>query len=278
LGIFGIYDVDIVASTSEGLTIDLQCFDRSRRLAENEWADPYQVTGGIDFADAIEELITNRMQLLRFARFRFQPTGHLTGPNFIYGADQGGDPNQDVLRMAGSIGYDVTPSPLDGVWELKPIVRKTDPIVDTFAPGEAKLLKVSKRWTREDTYSVVVVEGERTGETPVQSIARDDDPDSPTYYKGIFGPKTFRAPPSEFITTQAQCDAAAEAWLKRKSGASELVSFDSVVNPLLDAGDVVIVRNEAAKVGARYLAESFTIPLSPEDSMTASCRKRRVTA
>ncbi|MCA1824449.1 MAG: hypothetical protein LC640_09360, partial [Frankia sp.] len=79
---------------------------------------------------------------------------------------------------------------------------------------------------------------------------------------------------SPLITTTSQAQAAATALLQKSLGLTEQVRFDAIVNAAHDAGDVVAIRRGRAAIDARYVLESFTLPMTHAGALSAVTRKR----
>jgi hypothetical protein len=111
---------------------------------------------------------------------------------------------------------------------------------------------------------------------PVWGIATDDDPNSPTLYGGPYGqiPKFYS---SGHISTQSQANKVASKQLAAHLGATRIISFDSVPNPALDAGDSVSVVYPDGH-SELHIIDALQIPLSPAGVMTAETRALTWTA
>jgi hypothetical protein len=126
-------------------------------------------------------------------------------------------------------------------------IRKvTDPTTDPVAlivTTDREIVEQSTGYTRDQVYNAVVARGEQTTDTaPVQAIAYDTDPASPTRWDGPFGrrPVFYSSP---LLTTVAQCQAAALSQLQGLlRGRDRLVTIMAIPNPALEPGDVVTAR------------------------------------
>jgi hypothetical protein len=270
LGVFRIAAAE-VAATPAGVAVELSGYDRSRKITRARWTAPYTISSGATYSAALKALLLSRDPA---ATFDFvEATG--TTPALLFGADRDNDPWADAQKLAEAAGCELYVGPT-GAYTLRTIPDPgTAPIVWDYREGvDATILAVSKSLDDEQTYNGVIVSGE-TPElgAPVTAAAWDDDPTSPTYRFGPFGqvPEFFT---SSLITSQAQATATAEALLRRKLGAVEDVRFDAIPNPAHEAGDVVRVLVDAARVDGRYVLESFSVPLGP-GTMTITTRKRR---
>jgi hypothetical protein len=121
---------------------------------------------------------------------------------------------------------------------------------------------------------MVVARGDATGELPpVQGIAYDSDPTSPTYWYGPFGqiPRFYS---SSFITTTDQASAAASALLVQATGLPYTVSFESVPNPALEGYDVIALEFSDSENFENHILDRITYALTPDGAMAADTRKQ----
>lgn len=119
----------------------------------------------------------------------------------------------------------------------------TDPATDPVAvivTTDREVTETSTGYTRDGVYNAVVARGEQTSDTsPLQAVAYDTDPASPTRWDGPFGRKpTFYSSP--LLTTMAQCQEAAATQLRGIiRGRDRLVTIKAIPNPALEPGDVI---------------------------------------
>lgn len=277
LGVFGIGEVKVVDSGA-GVRLEVQGMDRSRKVSRNRWEQAYALPAGTNYGTAIQDVIESR---LPGTTYSFVTTTRTT-PLLVLGEERENDPWKDATEMAQAIGCDLFFDP-DGVCVLRPVPDETTAGVSfDYAEGVGGVLLGGERLlTDERTYNAVVVTGEGSGlDAPVREVVYDDDPASPTYVGSPPGSSDFGLVPrfltSALITTSAQALEAGQAVLRRSLGVVEDVRFSAVVNPAHEAGDVVRVRRRAMKVDARYVLESFTVPLDVSSALTATTKKRAV--
>lgn len=274
LGVFGISETQ-VADTPGGLTITLTGYDRSKRVQRNRWTQPYTVAAGTNYADAIAAVLESRAP---GGTYNFAPTSRVT-PLLVFGLERDNDPWKDASSMAAAIGMELF-FDAAGVRVLRPVPNLlTSPVADTYAPGEAKLLGVTRKLTAEAAYNGAVVTGEAADTAaPVRAEAWDRDPTSATYAGDPIGSSPFGARPyfltSAFITTQAQAQDVADALLRSITYGAESLTFPAVVNPAHEPGDVVAVRRAASRVDGRYVLEQLTIPLTAGEQLQATARSK----
>lgn len=276
LGVFGMHVVDIT-STAGGLQISLELYDRARRLEANRLISPYIIAAGTLYTDAIQALIASRFPGLTY-NFAASPR---TTPAMVL--PEQGDPWKLAREMARSIGMELYFDG-NGVCVLRPVPQATaNAVQEIYSPTEAKLLGVSKRFTREGIVNHVVAMGEgTTNAVAYRGEASDLDSASPTYV-GNFGlgyiPQWF---PSPFFTSDEQCKVAASAELRRKIGRAENVSVTALVNPAHEPGDVIQLehvrswrRHVKTIVDALAVIDTMTIPLTANGAMPMTARRQQ---
>ncbi|GAB3372580.1 DUF5047 domain-containing protein [Amycolatopsis echigonensis] len=162
-----------------------------------------------------------------------------------------------------------------GVYTVRPVpdVTTSAPVWTVNAGRNGVLVSQQREISRDSVYNVVVARGEPVGELPpVQGIAYDNNPASPTYALGPFGVvPTYYS--SSFMTTVAQCEGAARAQLAKATGLPYSVSLGSVPNPALEGWDVVTVDNGRDQPETHVL-DRITYGLTPDSSMGMDTRKQ----
>jgi hypothetical protein len=115
-------------------------------------------------------------------------------------------------------------------------------------PGGVKVSEAASE-TASGVNNIIVATGDGTdGTAPVGPvIAYDDDPTSPTYWRGPFGarPRFYSSP---LLTTAAAAGAAARSVLADSLGIVRSLSFESLPHPGLEPGDVVGVAREGGRL------------------------------
>jgi hypothetical protein len=116
--------------------------------------------------------------------------------------------------------------------------------------------------TRDGVCNVVIATGEASGDlAPVQGIAYDLDPNSPTCFGGPFGsvPMFYSSP---LLTTQAMAEAAAKTLLNSsRRGREREIVFSIIPNFLLELDDPVLVVLPDRTIAGRIV--KMTLPLTP---------------
>lgn len=172
---------------------------------------------------------------------------------------------RDLVTSLGKVAY----------WRYDGVLRVETPpaIGDTpswiVASGkDGVLVKLSRSITRVGIYNVVVSSGEATDTTPpVWAAVADLNPQSPTYYRGRFGPVP-RFYSSPFLTTTDQCRLSSSVLLRKSLGLPYSVSAEAIPNPALEPDDLIRIDRE------RHLADVVTIPLDPVTPIRIETRKQ----
>lgn len=168
------------------------------------------------------------------------------------------------------------------------LVIKDAPSVDSAAVysvnygAHGVLVDLNRKLTRKGVFNAVVATGEAADTTtPSRAVAFDNNPSSPTYYSGRFGPVP-RFYSSPFLTTNAQCLSAATALLERSLGLPYSVNFAAVPNPALEPYDVVNIKYPTTSGSHRHettethIIDQITIPLNAVNPITAATREQSV--
>jgi hypothetical protein len=181
---------------------------------------------------------------------------------------------RDLLTSVASVGY------FDhrGVFVVKPAPTASGAAVfDIDAGTNGVLIRMSRALTREGVYNAVVATGE-AGDTaaPARAVVANLDPNSPTYYRGRFGPvPMFYSSP--FLTTNAQALASATALLRKQLGLPYQVDLEAVPNPALEPGDVVRARyprrsRSRSLLTEKHVLDEVTIPLDATSPVVLKTR------
>lgn len=270
LGVFVIVNVEI-QETGTGATVSVSGADRSLRISRAKWTEPYAIR-----STSTETAITNLLSDRWFdVETSFSTTGVTVG-KATFGTEANSDPWADALKLAQSAGHDLYFDG-NGIAVLEPTrdYESTSPDEVYLQDDEAMVLGLTRSLNADDTYNGVIATGEGTDLPDVyRGEAWDDDPDSPTYRYGAFGlvPRFYS---SSLFASSAQAQAGAEAMLAKGKGLTEQINWTQITDPSLDAGDVVVVVNENAKVNRTLVLDRLTIPLNPIQPMNAVARAIR---
>lgn len=150
-----------------------------------------------------------------------------------------------------------------------------DPMVAVFnvdAGRDGVLVTLARSLNRDGAYNAVVATGEAPDDKdPPRAVARDMNPDSPTYWNGPFG-KVPRFYTSPFVTTQGQAITAAQQMLRRVLGIPYNVDFSAVPNPALEPNDPI--RINYAGGSELHILDKLTVPLSAEAPLAGTTRQQ----
>lgn len=265
-----------VNDTPSGLTIDVDAYDRARRVQRSQWVNPYVIGAGTNFGTAVQDIVRNRYPLLTEGDFLFTPTSYTT-PKLVFGLDNSRDPWKAAQDMAASVGFELFFDAM-GVCTFQPIPDYGSQVpVFTYAEGEeAIILGVQRSTVDEETYSHWIVSGTSSSNTgvPPRGEAKDTNPESPTYYLGDFGdvPNFWSSP---YVVSVAQATTIATALLNTTLGSMEEVNFPAIVNPAHEAGDVVAIVRKRARIDDVYVMENFSIPLDVGGIMSVKTKRKR---
>ena len=261
-GTFGIQDaeVDYIAGG-----IKVSGIDRGRRVTDDRF--PFART--LDQSSVTATLRQLLIESTPWANVGVsglsdQATGTLT-----WGQDREGA----CKDLAASLGGECFTEPY-GDFIVAPVPDVASPTVWTVRAGDGgALVAPSRKLSRQGVYNAVVVTSSSTDAAEVSSsqiigpngvlrtAIADDDPYSPTWRDGPFGQVvTYYSSP--FIKSQDQADSAGHAILRNQLGLSRSVSFESAVNPALEAGDVIAVDYGDGLV-ERHILDRIVMPLGP---------------
>jgi hypothetical protein len=271
LGVFVITDVSI-SDTNDGVSIEVSGEDRSLIVSRNKWTSPYQLVSGT-LESSITALLLNRYP----EAVTSFPTTNVTINQVILGAENDNDPWKDAVEICELVGFDLF-FDATGIVTMKqfPTLDGTSPIA-TFVEGEGTTVtSLNRSISTKETYNGVIyyVEGSNVS-TPIRVEVWDEDSGSPTYRYGKFGQvPTFVS--TNLLSTSAAAITAASLLLNTYIGAQETINWEGLVNPALDVQDIVYVKSIGAKVDRIVILDNLSIPLSPNETMSAAARTVRL--
>lgn len=176
--------------------------------------------------------------------------------------DVEGDPwaaCQEIAAAAGAECY----TNADGVFVIAtlPDLLATPPAWEVAAGAGGVYVSGRRAMTSDRVYNGVLARGENTeaNTAPVQYLATDADPDSPTYWSGPYGRRPMFYSSSTLTTVNA-CAQAANLKLAAAKAPNASGDFSSLPNPALECGDIIRVIHPD---GTRELhqVQSFAVPL-----------------
>ena len=267
IGVFRVEDPKIAIDRNGAITT-FEGYDRFHLLQQLRLPAPYTIPHLTPLDQAIANLIGSRYPSLPI---QFDSTSYkVQGTTF----EEQTDPLEKAIDMAKSGGMDLYVD-VNGAARLTPVVDIDSSKVDITFGTEARILKSDQGTSARNTYNHAIAIGEHPSlATPLRSEAFDDNPTSLTYYLGDFldRPTWIR---SQFISSQAQCDAAAKALLLRSSGRIQQIGVTGIPDPALDANDVLRLYQSDYGVDVIASVESFTMQLFGGD-MPITTRERKV--
>lgn len=269
----GVFSTDQAEqSKSKTATVKWSGSDRSKKIARNRFLDPYQITAGTTLAIAGTALIKSR---LNNAVCDFSNVSETIGAQIVFDAGSESNPWKSARQLFSDHGYDLR---FDGLGTARAVPipdPATQAAVFDFGAGEtAMVLDGTSKTSLENVYNGVIATGEGTDVTaPVRAEVWDTDPASPTYYLSGFGrvPYFFS---SSLLTTVDSAARAASTILARVKGRFQSLGWPSIVNPALEPLDIVNVTFWDKT--STCVIDALTIPLGPNDAMTASARETSI--
>lgn len=258
--------------TGGGTAIKIHAVDLSGAIKRNVWQMPYTVPSGLLYTEAIKIMVLDRLPDQK--AFNLASTTRVTPP-LLYGAQQGGDPWQDLQELAQAIGFEAF-FDAAGTFVCRPVPdpRTGDPVWQFDEAANPTVAEAERQFSSDQTFNDIVVVGQSTStQNPFTAEAYDDDPSSPTYVLGPYGRVTQRLTFS-LITSQDQAQDTADAALFNSLGAADTVTLTVVPMPALEPGDIVKVVCSNIRANGTYMINSMTTPLSPADPMQLTCFKQ----
>lgn len=148
-----------------------------------------------------------------------------------------------------------------GVLRIRSLPSSGYPVWTVSRGARGVLVSASRSISREGVYNGVLATGEALDtEPPVQALAVDSTPGSPTLWGGPFG-KISREFASPLLTTTAQCALAAATVLRKSVGLPYNVDLTAVPNPALEPDDMIAIGVEGVPVVVEpelFVGDSFS--------------------
>lgn len=251
--------------------------DRMQGIIDAKFLAPRQFLSGISRGSLVTTLITEVYPLAVIswddAAVRDAPVGR----SIIVEQDRA-QCLMDLVTSLGKVGY----WRYDGVFRIETPPSITGPASWKVNAGEdGVLVHMSRGLTRIGANNAWVCTGEAGDTTPpARGVAIDNNPLSPTYFYGKFGPvPAFFSSP--FITTNALAAAAAQGLLKKSLGLPYQIKLSNIVNPALEPYDVLEVeypdtgRNRSLQSEV-HVIDDVTIPLVLDAAQDISTREQLV--
>jgi hypothetical protein len=265
-GIFRI-DVATIRRTAEQRGIALEGQDRAASVdAGGFWATTTVQPGD----DIIERITTMLDRALPGVETNFASASYAAPRLLVW--EEGDSPWKACRELAASIGMELF-FDANGVCVLRRIssIVHTVPAVD-YVVGTSDITSIERTFDARSGYNRYVVIGQDTALKPVRGVAKDDDPNSPTYYGGRFGKRTAPIIRDPAVGTTAQAVEAARGWLNRDRGGTEDIELVTLPDWRREAGDVARIVDREMGISESAVVENFV--LTP-DSMTVTTAAKR---
>lgn len=184
------------------------------------------------------------------------------------------DYRYQLLRDLAKSGGKIMHFDGDGVLQVRsaPLATGTPTWEVAAGPGGV-LINAARSLSRATTYNIVVARGQGADATaPVQAIAADLNPDSPTYVHGNFGPvpRIFNSP---LITDDDQAYAAAVAMLRTALGMTYEADYQAVPNPAVRPWDIARLTYDTGDRELHAL-QTVTVPLDYDTALSGTTREQ----
>lgn len=250
--------------------ISITAPDRMAGIIDARLESPRQYTSAFTYGTAISDLVTE-VYPDAVIEWDDATSGIHLGTNIMQDEDRYALLD-DIVTAVGKICY------FDhrGVLVIRDI-PDPDVVVGEIRHGaRGTLTGLKRRRSRVGVVNIIVASGEATDErAPARGVARDDNPQSPTFWQGPFGPvPDFYSSP--LLLTDAMAAKAARTILDRRLGLNYAVDLSAVPNTAFEVGDPVLV-SYSDEVGSEiHIIESLSIGLGASEAMSATMRERSV--
>lgn len=257
---YGKYDLDStsVEISPDERTVSVGLIDLSDRVDRYRFETPFTLVAGSTLSLAIRAVIRNRTG--------FDP-GLTTvpiqlGAARVMGLETGTGPWEELLDILASFG-------LTMFYRRDGMIQVINPNPFAITPyALTSPVSLSADFDSRPA-NVVVARGESTDDAtpPVQAVAMDTDPGSPTYAgtgpgTSPYGRRTeFYSSP--LLLTTANAQTAAQSILAENLGAGATYVLTMPYDPTVDAGDVISFG------GFTYVIDKVTVDLTGETSASA---------
>lgn len=272
LGVFRISKSDPVEDEGS-LQIRIESYDLSRTVKRDKFTTPYVIASGTNVVQAIKDILARTFPDLTYDAITTSLA--TTAPRVC---DVEDDPWDAACELAVSIGCELY-FDVEGKVVISPsadIDALPAAVFDYIEGPDCTMTNLAQSYTDEPGYNGVIVTGESPGDElpPVRGEAWDDEPTSITYRRGPYG-EVPMFHQDQVIKTQADADAAAAQLLRGQLGFSSLLSIRAMVNPALEAGEVVDVKRSRSNVDGKFILDAFNVPLGIEDDQSLTLRQKR---
>lgn len=252
--------------------IRIEAPDRMAGIIDARLESPRQYDTSWTFGDAVEDLV---LEVYPSAVIEWDDatSGQHLGSAVLQDDDRYALLDDLITAVAKIFYFDYRgvlvirdpPSPLDVVAEIRHGARGT-------------LTGLKRKRSRKGVVNIIVATGEATDDrAPARGVARDDNPQSPTYWQGPFGPvPDFYSSP--LLINDAMASKAARTILDRRLGLHYSVDLSAVPNPAFEVGESYLVSYDNEAGTEVHVMDEVEIGLSATDNMPASMRERSVSS
>lgn len=232
---YGTYEIASSKTRTEAdqRVVDIGLIDISDRIERYRFETPMVIGSGSDLGAVINAVVSNRTGI----NPGVPAVGAALGANRIFGLDTGTAPWSEILDV------------LNGFSRTAWYNRVGNIEVGSITPDPATAYPLDLLTSISADYdtrppNVIVARGEaQDGTPPVQAVALDSDPSSPTYAGAGPGTSPYGRVTEYFssplILTVPQAQAAADTLLSQYVGAGATYTLTRPYDPTISAGDVV---------------------------------------
>lgn len=258
-------------SSGSGVTVTLS--DASSRVAESRLTAPLQTAVGVLVVNQIKALVQGALPAVGYT--------DLTGstqvlPQVIIDKERWAD---GIEAFSDSIGaetfFDVFGN---AVTRLTPTLANT-PVWTLYIGDRGNIVTDTDDLSRANVFNQWVISSAPADGTtaPISVVVQDTNPASPTYVGGPFGIRT-RYYSTANATTSPQLTAIGQSFLSRFDGFAIVPQYTTLVNPALEAGDVlpVVVGESNSDPFTTIILDTVTVPLTPGDLQTLTARANQL--
>jgi hypothetical protein len=238
-----------------GATVEVTALDRMQILADYRFLAPSQPPAGATVLTEIDRLVED---LIPIGDVDAALTNTTVPAGTVYEEDR----VAALADLARSIGGELVLDAQGSLRLRRPTQFGADPVW-TFGVGAGgDVMAYASTMTRDGVVNAVVATGETDSDrAPVQGVAYDTDPSSPTRWDGPFGRVPLRYS-SPLLTTPGAAGAAARTRLNNlRRGRDREIEISTVPNFLLELDDPVLVQLPTRSILGRVVG--LRLPLTP---------------
>jgi len=265
------YRTTSIERTDVGVSLSIH--DASQLVRDNRWTEPYAVTPGVPYPEAVARAIRGRLNEFTWAGAQWVGNSARTRA-WTWGEDVEHDPWNSARELPRALGWDMLIA-RDGTLILDPVPElDSGAVVRRFVAGDPEFgvgYLDSGREVVGRGYNVVRARteaeqsdaglGEEDDPEPAElftSLAEDDDPDSPSFV-GLYRRPRFLT--SSLFNDQRQVDNAAAAELARNVGLWEDVTVEVVSDPRLEPRTVWRVTDPRIRADGLFVVDAVETPV-----------------